>query len=248
MRFRITILIIAVLFGLFAVYLINSYVANMGSRFKADAKTTEILTAAETLPAGLTLVELKERKMLVIKKMPREFISAGALFPKTDLKDKVLAYSMEKGEQLTRAKFKTPQQAGLAYLIPQNYIAISLPVDDVRGISNMLKIGDYVNVIVTFDKNNQPFTRTLLQKARVLAVGSKLEREIKQSGSIEKTLSGKNEQPAESAKKTVTLAVSTEEAEKLVFSEEQGRVWLALMPSPESPPVTTVGQTLETLF
>ena len=47
---------------------------------------------------------------------------------------------------------------------------------------------------------------------------------------------------------TVTLAVSPEDAEKLVFSEEMGLVWLALVPSEGVEVKETPGRTYKNIF
>jgi Flp pilus assembly protein CpaB len=88
-----------------------------------------------------------------------------------------------------------------------------------------------------------PQTKILLWNVDVLYIGAKVinsEAEEEKSGGA---LSGgtKNAEPEEV--KTVTLAVTPEQAEKLVFSEELGRVWLALVPAEGIDEETTPGRT-----
>jgi len=248
MRTKAIILTIAVFFGLVASYMVSSYVSSMKKQFIADSEKAEVLMAVGEIPVGMTLDEIKARKLAKVKKVPREFISSGAIDGDGDMSDKVIAVSLLKGEQLTSNKFKTPSQAGLAFMIPENYVALSIPIDDVKGVSDMIKIGDFVNVIATFTEGDS-ITKTVMQRVRVLAVGEETEREQSVSEPVKgiANASTRDEQSTVT-KKTVTLAVTQGDAEKIVFSEEEGNVWLTLLPSPDAQPVSTPGQSIQTVF
>jgi Flp pilus assembly protein CpaB len=47
---------------------------------------------------------------------------------------------------------------------------------------------------------------------------------------------------------TVTLIVTPEQAEKLVFAQEMGTVWFALIPSGDTQEVTTPGRAVINIF
>lgn len=99
--------------------------------------------------------------------------------------------------------------------------AITIPVDAVSSLNGLVRPYNRVDVIGTFtrpdqaDPNLQMVTMTILRNVKVLACGANL------SGNS--TGRGYN---------TVTLKVSLEEAEMLVFAQNKGRLTLALR-SPE---------------
>lgn len=226
--------------------MVTVYVSNMRTSFEEDVETVRVMTATDKIPMGMTLDEIKARKLAAVESIPKRYIVEGSVSDGQEISgDRVLAYSIEKGEQLTRSKFKTPKEAGLAFMIPENYVAVSIPIDKVKGVSDMVKIGDFVNVVATI-KDKETITKTVLQKVRVLTIGAQVDREVKQEKSIAGTKQPEDE--ATSSKKTITLAVTQADAEKIVFSEEEGRVWLTLMPSQEAQPTATSGQTKESIF
>jgi len=70
-------------------------------------------------------------------------------------------------------------------------------------------------------------TRFVLQGLRVIAIGQEIRPEADEPQPVDVTTPGTEEQPEE-RRDIVTLEVTSEEAEKLVFSFEQGSVWLTL--------------------
>ncbi|MDP2401238.1 MAG: RcpC/CpaB family pilus assembly protein, partial [Actinomycetota bacterium] len=94
-------------------------------------------------------------------------------------------------------------------------------------------------------------TKLILRKAKVLAVGTSTtaisttatSEEDKDNGQVG-TLAGGDGALASSAEtpSTITLALSPADAEKLVFAQEQGKVWLALLGSGTTEVPATPGQ------
>jgi Flp pilus assembly protein CpaB len=73
-----------------------------------------------------------------------------------------------------------------------------------------------------------PQTSILLWNVQVLSIGVNVA-STTQSNDAEAAAADKNN--AKETFKTVTLAVTPEQAEKLIFAQELGSVWFALMPS-----------------
>ncbi|MBC8390296.1 MAG: hypothetical protein H8E13_19900, partial [Actinobacteria bacterium] len=90
-------------------------------------------------------------------------------------------------------------------------------------------------------------TKILLWSVEVLYIGTRTtaNQEPTQDGEF----MGSQTKSDESTKiTTVTLAVTPEESEKLVFSEEMGTVWLALVPITGIDEEETPGRTLDNIF
>jgi len=220
-------------------------------------------------------------KSVELLAIPRKYIADGVLTTLDNFKGFVTISPISKGEQITSTKFVKPEQVGLAFNISGDMVAISIPVDEVIGVSNLISIGDMVNVIATFmpeSKNanetattaqtttvetqtaeageeetlagiKEPITKTLLWNVKVLYLGT---REITAEEQKEKDSKILSNQAAKDQNaiiiNTVTLAVSPEDAEKLVFSEEMGLVWLALVPSEGIEVKETPGRTFKNIF
>jgi pilus assembly protein CpaB len=252
MRSRLLIVLLALVLAGAAAALAMRYVSSARSEVASESKPVEILVAQEDIPRGISAEELIAKKMVILEKVPQRFVAAGAISSQRVIEGQVLSTPLSRGEQLTTARFATPNAAGLAYSIPREYVAIAIPVDDVKGISGLVRPGDHIAVFATFapgPKGEENITQLLLADAKVLAVGESLSAETSTEQPDEErrgAVGGGRTQNA--APHTMTLSVSPADAEKLVFAEETGKVWVTLLPataeeSPEAP-----GQTIRTVF
>ncbi len=114
------------------------------------------------------------------------------------------------------------QQQGFTRKIQRGMRAVSIPVDMVAAINNLVKPNDDVDIIGTFrfpeargDSAIDTVTMTMLQNVKVLAVGSRWE-------NYSADASGRANYA------TVTLLVYPNEAELLIFASQKGRLSLAL--------------------
>lgn len=238
--------LIAALLGVLATMGVATYIQNIESQIKEGGKLMEILVARENIPAGLTIGEMLDKNLVVLKKIPKRYVASGAISSPAKVDGKVLTISLSEGEQLMEGKFKDSSTAELSLRIPHNMVAISIPVDEVVGVSDKINPGDRVTVIATFTPGpgGSDVTRILLQNVEVLATSAEIQRTSKKPG-IGNT--------SNLSKKTITLAVPPADAEKLVFAEEKGHVWIALMPTApgrtnDTQPAETPGQTMESIF
>jgi pilus assembly protein CpaB len=94
--------------------------------------------------------------------------------------------------------------------------AVSIRVDEARGVAGFVRMGDRVNVILTTsdskDKPSRFHADVLLQGVKVLATGQ--------------IANDRQEHPT--VVQTVTVEVSTEQAQKLILAENVGTLSLVL--------------------
>jgi pilus assembly protein CpaB len=248
MKQRAAIIAIAALLGLVAAFTVTSYANRAKQEALGQAELVNVMVAAQPLPVGLTLDELADRKLVGVREVPKEFVAEGALDGEAGMGDKVLAVGLAPGEQLTSGKFKASKDAGLAFTVPEDMVAVAIPIDDMKAAGNLVKVGDLVNVVGTAKNvDDKEFTKTVLQKVQVLAVGSSLEN-AEPAKSAAGGIGGVDTGGQAKAGRTVTLALSQANAEKLIFMQDQGRIWLTLLPSKKAEAVTTGGQTIDTVF
>jgi len=91
-------------------------------------------------------------------------------------------------------------------------------------------------------------TKTILWNVEVLYIGTRqiIIEEIKEPGSLFGTEQRREEQ-AEAIRR-ITLALTPEQLEKLVFTEQMGSVWLALFPVDGIEKEETTGQAYDNIF
>jgi pilus assembly protein CpaB len=193
------------------------------------------------------------------------------------LTGRVAAGPISNNMVLTRDQWvsETVQVTPLADVIPEGKQAITVAAGGERGVNGFINPGDRINVIVTMafpapeeeseetissaittttvpGEEGEPeeppeitITRFVLQGLRVLAIGQEIRPEGDEPRPVDVTPTEGEEQ--EERRDIITLEVTSEEAEKLVFSFEEGSVWLTLVPE-DFTPLPTEGITRETLF
>lgn len=251
MRTKLVVLIVALLVGLLAAFWAVTYIEGARAKVEAEDQPVEILVAQQDLPAGLTSEELVGEEYLALVAVPRRYVADGAVSSLRVIEGKMLTVPLTKGEQVTASRFSLPTEAGLSFAVPEDYVAISLPNTADRGVAGLVRPGDSVVVYATFElepgRIDTAVTRLILRKARVLAVGASTTSISSEAGEEDDantgTLGGAAQaSPDADIPSTVTLALSPADAEKLVFAQEEGTVWLGLLGSGTTEVPSTPGQ------
>ena len=209
-------LIFAIILGIFAAALIYFYLNGITTKLEST-KFTEVIVANKDISKKTVITEmlLLKKKIAIDSKHPLSVSNASALV------GKVVLINITAGEEiLTNQVINIGDSTeGLSFAIPEGKKAMAVAVDDITGVGGMLMPGDYVDVIATLaSSGNNPinYTVVVLQNTQILAVGSVLE-------NIKTTSDTK---PPE--KRTVTLAITMDEALKLKMAIERGSISLML--------------------
>jgi pilus assembly protein CpaB len=245
MRSKLTILIVAVVLGLLAVFFGARYLESAKADIVAGAEPVVVLVATRDVPAGTPAELLLEQEYAEEREVPRQYVADGAVSRLTSIKGKVVAVPLTRGEQLTSGRFNLAEEVGLAYALPEGYVAISVPDNPARGVSGFISPGDYVMVISSFDPGDleAAVSKILIKKARVLATGTETSQTVSPEGAQEQ--SGglmNNGSAAAGTVQTLTLAVTPIDAERLVFAQEVGSVWYTLLSSSTMTVPDTAGE------
>ena len=188
-------------------------------------------TVGETVVVAKTDIPPKTRitqDMVQEIQLPSEYVQKAAMRELSKVLGVMTREAIVGGEQvLARRLLIEGKQAGFTGVIPPGKRALTVAVSDVTGVSGLLKAGDYVDVLVTFDQQvvGDHVSQILLQNLLVLAVNR--DSEVAQERDAKKE-AGKETGIVKVA--TVTLAVSPSEAAKVTLSEEKGKLRFALRP------------------
>jgi len=216
-------------------------VAFLAYRSMSDKGTVKTAGPGEGQPIIVAAVDIPARTqitaaMLTEKKVPPEYILPGAVRSKDTIVGMMSRDAVVSGEQITerRVLIEGKPGGGLAGFIPHNKRAVTLSIDDVKGVSGFIQPGDYVDVMASFTEQDigDKGSRIFLQNVLVLAVNANPAGIQAPTG--EKDKSGKAAPAAPGAgyskNPTVTLAVSPEEAAMIALGEDYGKLRLALRP------------------
>ena len=141
----ILILVIAIVMGGIAAFLARNWLL---SRTQVTATNTTIVAAAKPLPFGTPLTDDNVQEMPWAAKVIPEgsFTSKQALF-----KDgrRVTLATIQQNEPILSSKITGPgQRASLSTLLDKDKRAITVRVDDVRGVAGFILPNDRVDVVL----------------------------------------------------------------------------------------------------
>ncbi|MBL7061081.1 MAG: Flp pilus assembly protein CpaB, partial [Actinobacteria bacterium] len=158
MKIRIILLVLAIFLGAISVILVIFYINNIRSSVEEDVEKIEVLVAAQNIPKETTVEIIIQNDYIIIQPIPKKYIASGVLTSLDSYKGYVVAAPINEGEQIILTNFIKPEDLGLTFIIPDEMVAISIPVNEVIGVSNLINIGDTVNVIATFQPTQDELT------------------------------------------------------------------------------------------
>jgi Flp pilus assembly protein CpaB len=213
-------LVIAIVAGLIAVFMVQRHVANVQGETITVFRATQDQEAGEPLGSGV------EEVAIPAGLFPNLLEEA----PTRDLRDFVettpLRAAVESGDILLFSHFDSSIDAGLRAQIPPGMKAIAIGVDEASSVSFFIQPGDLVDVLATFTGDEEAAgpqvnaavfdisTRPIVQATRVLAVGA--QQRVSERQSVEPYSS-------------VTLLVTMEQAAKLIFARDFLRASMTLV-------------------
>jgi pilus assembly protein CpaB len=231
---RSVLLLVAVLIALVGTSLIVLYVQGIDARATEGQELVEVLTATEVIDAGEPVAEAQEAGKFETTEVRREDLVDGALSSTSSISDLVALSTIYPGEQVIAKRFGTLGDTE-NLIIPDDLLAVSVELTDPARVAGFVNPGSEVAIFVSADpvliepdgeeRKLASYTRLLLEKVQVIGVGTT-------SVTSRKTNSEDGQETVEEVAKTIlTVAVSQEQAEKLIYAARNGEVSFALLSS-----------------
>ena len=216
-RRNIIIIGVAVLLGLLAVFLANSWFSGVEQRQERIAREQELeRIAVARIPLEFGAPLTRDNVRLV--NWPRQSVPAGAYRDVDQLLagNNVTIRPIAEGEPILRERIS--ERAVLSANLPADMRAVTVPVNAVTGVAGFITPGDVVDVLLTRQipgdgaGGDDKMTNVLLENIQVLAIDRR---------SSEKSTEAK-------LAKTATLQVDQIGAQKIALATEVGTLSLAL--------------------
>jgi len=210
----------AVLFGLLAVFLAQTWLNNQAAeRMKsleaqrqAAPPERTIVVAAKPMRFGDQLSAMSLREI----PWPQDALPTGAFGKIADLvaAKRVVLMPIDTNEAILASKITGPgERATLSAVLDHDMSAVTVRVNDVGGVAGFVLPGDHVDVLLTRQgEKNAAATDVVLEDARVLA--------------IDQLADQKADKP--SVVKAVTLEVNVTDGEKVALASTVGTLSLLL--------------------
>ena len=205
-------LVVATSLGLAAVWVGRQLIfgQSMAASMSRTPMTKVVVAKNDLEPGQQILLE-----DLTTLEMPTASVPANAFTDPKKLEDRAVVSAVVKGQMMFEALLAGQGvDGGLTALVPKGMRAVSVEVTESSGLAGLLVPGARVDVIATLKQDNMQIAKTIVENAKVQAVGVKMSR---QKGE------GKSE-----PSKTVTLIVSTKDAEAIELASNSGKPRLVL--------------------
>jgi pilus assembly protein CpaB len=239
---RSLILVAAVVLGAVAAFALFTYVRGIEDRAHGRAERVQVYKIVQDIPKGTFGDEAFDQGYIDVASIPREFRPGNAITDPAEI-DGLVALSDLAANQVIVANQFVSQASSLstfAGLLNNNEVAITISVDEIRGVAGLLVPGDFVNVLVNsrgvateIDAEGEsqivdgggPYTqpaRFLYQKVQILAVGQ--ERRLEPGETATETEVGETAETG-----LVTFAVPAEAAQRIASVTGED-IYLTLVP------------------
>ncbi len=225
----------------------------------------DVVVPARDIPAKSVL----SSEMLTTKKVKPSDVPDGAARNARELVGYVAVDLLPANAPIKRSQVMSRGAAGLSGIVPPGMRAITVPVDPIAGVGGLLKPGDRVDVIATYEVQDNAIATNLLQDVELLALGGQTvastRREQRSRAATEadaaktaKSSAGGKDAPAEAPAQEAedvepqaedyahaTLAVTPDEAVRVMLAKDRARLSLALRPVGEQDVVVVQPQRLD---
>lgn len=209
--------VIALVLSFVTALLIYGYLGNLATRATQDSVPV-VVAKVNISPKTRITAEMVQQAMV-----PADYVQPGAMTELTKVVGVVAREQIIANEQVTQRRLLLEgKSVGFTGIIPRDKRAVTVGVTEVTGVAGFVKAGDYVDVVITFDKGEvgENISKVVLQNLQVLAANRDAEAGVADTAK-DKTALKTN---------TVTLAVTPNEATQLTLGEEKGKIRLALRP------------------
>jgi pilus assembly protein CpaB len=214
MRNNMLVLAVAIVLGGIAAVLARNWLISHGQSEQTGAGTIVVAAAPLAFGTQLSAENLKEISWSTGALPDGAFATRKEVLG--DGRRMALA-AVARNEPILRSKITAPgQRATLSSILDPGKRAVTVRVDDVRGVAGFIQPGDRVDVVLirteAESRSKEGYSDVILQSAKVLA--------------IDQITGERTEQPT--IAKAVTLEVSPEEAQKILLATNIGRLSLIL--------------------
>ncbi|MGB9921067.1 MAG: Flp pilus assembly protein CpaB, partial [Moorellales bacterium] len=208
------------------------YLQGLKQTYRESGHFRSVVVAAQRIPPRTRITA----EMVAVKDLPARYLDANTVTELEAVVGKVSRTEILPGEILRRERLAGEEDLaeGLALQVPSGLRAVTVAVNEVSGLAGLLRPGDKVDVLSTFERRDTaggqglPVTALIVQNVKVLSVDQALD-------SSEEAAKGKKQIPY----RNVTLLVSPAQAQYLTLGSEKGSIRL-LLRSPSDEEVITL--------
>lgn len=227
-------LAVALIAGIFAAVLMYSYSQERKTEYDKEFGSKKVVVVAQR---DIQELQTIEDELIELKEIPEVFAQPGVATNVEAIVGQVASAPIKKGEQILFNKLLQPgADTGISLQVSPSKRALTIPIDETRGVAKLIRPGDRVDLIVAVDSGKGMQARrdvvTMMSDVAVLATGLNVVNNIPRvfeydaaSKSVTQiALSG------DTKYNSITIEVSPKEAQDLVYilSTSPGNIFMTL--------------------
>lgn len=232
---------IAVVLAALAAALVLLYTNGVKKDAVTGGSLLAVIVPTQDIPANTALTPLVEQGAFAQLRVPVDAVVDGAVTDPSELRGQTTTAPILKNQQISTHSLSSGEApTGGTLGISKDHVAVSIQLDSEQGVFGNISVGDQVTVYATFtgvsvipgtpkqiltgqgtatDRRDVPdFTATLIPTVRVLQV---------QNPSVDENGNQTN------GDVTLTLDLTKQDAQTLVFAQQNATVWVGLLPPGE---------------
>lgn len=215
------------LLAVLGIVLVVNYVNTAEARALEGQEPKEVYLVTEEIPQGTPVEELDP--YLDGQMVPAVTVPEDSVYDLSEHAGKVAAVDLQPGEQLLASRLVEPialEEPGTVP-VPKGLREVTFTAGPDRVVGGQLTAGDRIGMIVTFQGEDEGSRRSDLEFQDMLITalqGASAATDAAAEEGAEAT--GNQAPPVPEGSLLVTVAVTAADAEKVVYANEFGSVWL----------------------
>ena len=241
MRSRGLVVAIAIVLAVAAAAAVILYTQGVKEDARRGGNLTSVIVSTQEIPANQQLDPLIDQGLFSEIQVPGTALVGGAVTDLEQLRGITTTTPILANEQISTSRLSTAEERPNLVGVSEGHVGVAVELDAPQGGIGNIQPGDQVQVFATYTgvtvipgtlrqlinsagttvpKVDVPdFTLTLIPDVRVLRI---------QNPSVD-TETGRSD----SSRIQVTLDLEPQDAQNLVFAQENARIWLGLLPPGE---------------
>ncbi len=220
---RKVLLVVAAVVAALGTLLVFLYVRGADNRADSRYAAVTVLKATKEIEAGETVTAAQAAGKITTASVTRQDLLPGALTSLDAVSEQLATTTIYPGEQLVSAKFGATPTSASSLTIPKGRLAVSVNLTDPARVAGFVNPGDKVAVFMSGTQDKGPFTRMLLPSVQVIGVGTTT------VVSTTKTAADGAQTTDQLPKTLLTLALTQDEAERVLFASGNGELAFGLL-------------------
>ena len=229
---RVTILIVAAVVAVGSCFGLVKYASGAEDRAVEASKPVPVLVAVKEVPSGMAFSTAWNDHLIGFAQTPQSLMPATAVTDPKALQGLVATTLLAQGQYVVRGAFADPAAAGrvgpptFANQLPAGTVAVSFKADAEKAVSDLIRPGDHVNLLVQVPNAS---VLGLPDSGGAAVVHIFQDLEIIAIGDVAAAAPDATEAPKNPGTGLYTVAVAPQDAARLLLLSNEYDVYLALV-------------------